>query len=331
MTPIDEELAALLALDALEPDEQADAELRMGTFPPGLAAASAVLAAAAAANPPQDLRSATLARALSRRSAGRPADGAAPCSPVDAFARTVADLNELLQSLSSDEWDALAHPEHGRVRDLVAHLVGVERLSVRWLRLDADMPVLLDHVAATRDVVADLAAAEPAEIVQQWHDAALAVLAAAASGDRARQVSFHDLRLSVAGLLVTRTFELWAHAMDISVATGRPLMRLDPERMATLSSRLMGALPLALAYRHSTAPGRTARFVLTGSAGGCYTVPLHPGSDAGEPDFTVVADAFDLCRVAARRLRPHELDVTIEGDHELADLVLAGLDAFARD
>ena len=50
------------------------------------------------------------------------------------------------------------------------------------------------------------------------------------------------------GFLITRTFELWAHAMDISVATGRPLLRLDPERMATLSNRLMGVVGAALAY-----------------------------------------------------------------------------------
>jgi len=148
----------------------------------------------------------------------------------------------------------------------------------------------------------------------------------------------------VPGLLVIRTFEIWAHAMDVASATGRPLPRLDPERMALLSGRLMAVVPFALAYRGSTAPGRIGRFVLTGSAGGCFTVPLAPVSDTppefgsgvsfdtvDEPDFTLVADALDLCRLAARRLRPAELASTVEGDRELAELVLADLDAFARD
>ena len=330
MTPFDEELAALLALDALEPDEQADAELRMGTFPLGLAEASAALAERTATVPPHDLRAITLDQALRQRGAGRPADGVTPCEPAEAFDRTVADMHELLSTLSDADWDAAAHPEHGRVRDLVAHLIGVERLSVRWLE-QADLPDLPDHVAATRHVVDELVAADPREVARQWHEAALTVSAAAASGDPARQVGFHDLTMSVDGFLVTRTFEMWAHAMDISAATGRPLLRLDPERMAVLSRRLMAAVPMALAYRRSTAPGRTARFVLTGAAGGCYTVPLHPGADVGEPDVTLVADAVDLCRLAARRLRPDELGATVEGDRDLADLVLAGLDAFARD
>ncbi len=331
MATFDDELAALLALDALEPDEQADAELLMGTFPIGLTGTSAALAETVAADPPNDLRAAMLDRALTRRPAGRPADGAAPCDPAEAFDRTIADLYQLLQSLSDEEWNAPAHPEHGRVRDLVAHLVGVERLSVRWLTPEGDVPVIPDHVAATRPVVAELADADPREVARQWHDAARTVEAAAASGDPAREVSFHDLSMSITGFLVMRTFELWAHAMDIAAATGRPLLRLDAERMAVLSSRLMAAVPDALAYRRSTAPGRTARFVLTGAAGGCYTVPLSPGADAGEPDVTIVADALDLCRIAARRLRPDELDATFEGDRPLADLVLAGLDAFARD
>jgi len=61
------------------------------------------------------------------------------------------------------------------------------------------------------------------------------------------------------------------------------------------------------------------------------TVPLHPGDTPGELDVTIVTEAIDLCRLAARRLDPEELIATIEGDRELAGLVLAGRDAFARD
>jgi len=335
MTDFEEELAALLALDALEPDEQADGELHLGTFPPGFAEVSGALAGLVAAEPPPGLRAAMLDRATDRRRGGRPVDAVPPCSPAEAFARTVADLQRLLATLTDGEWNAPAHPEHGRVRDLVAHLVGIERLSLRWLQPDESLPTLSDHVAATRAVVAELAETDPWEVARIWHGAAQAVSAAAASCP-AQSVSFHDLQVSVPGLLVIRTFELWAHAMDISVATGRSLLRLDSARMTLMSGQLMTVLPDALAYRGGALPGRSARFVLTGAAGGCYTVPLAPvaqapSAPAGEPDFTLVADAIELCRLAARRLRPDELAVTVEGDRELAELVLADLDAFARD
>lgn len=327
----DEELAALLALDALEPDEQADAELRLGTFPPGVSSTVAALAEAVTAAPPADLRERILGSALDRRPAGRPVGASEPCTSRESFTRTVAEFEALLRSLTVAEWDAPAHAEHGAVRDIVAHLIGVERISARWLRDDPDVPALPDHVAATRDTVAELRGSAPDDLVRAWTDAVHDVLAAAAGGDPARPVRWHDITLTVDRYFNTRSFELWAHGMDIALATGRPMPTMDDERMALLSGRLMAVLPYALAYRGSPLPGRAARFVLTGAAGGAYTVPLAPNEEPGEPDFVVVVDVVDLCRVAARRLRSTDLTAAVEGDRELAGHVLGALDAFARD
>jgi hypothetical protein len=59
-----------------------------------------------------------------------------------------------------------AHAEHGRVRELVAHLAGVERLVLRWLDPEDTVPDLPDHVAATRPVIAELADTDPHEIAR---------------------------------------------------------------------------------------------------------------------------------------------------------------------
>ncbi|HEU0041330.1 MAG TPA: maleylpyruvate isomerase family mycothiol-dependent enzyme [Jiangellaceae bacterium] len=292
---------------------------------------AAALAEATVTRPPAGLSADTVTRALSRRPAGRPVDAPTPCPPDEAFERTVEDLHELLGSLTDAEWSATAHPEHGRVRDLVAHLVGVERLVARWLDPTDDVPPFLDHVAATRPVVAELAGAEPGQLVTQWHAAARAVAASAAAGDRSRPITFHDLTVSIDALLMMHTAELWAHGMDIAAGTGRPLMKLDPERMAALAGSVMAAVPDALAYRRSPIQGRTVRFVLTGQAGGVYSVPLSPEASVDEPDALIVTDVVDLCLLAVRRLRPQVLVATIEGDEDLARLVVANLDAFARD
>jgi len=309
----DDEIAALLALDAPDVVEHGE-------------------------EPPPALRGGTLARALSGRRPGRPVDAVAACAPSAGFDRTVADLAALLRSLAAPEWEAPAHAEHGRVRDVVAHLIGVERLVLRWLGTGpaAQDPVAPDHVAATRPVLAELAGAEPRELARQWHEAARAVAAAAVGGGD-RPVAFHDLTLTADQLLVTRTAELWAHAIDICAATARPLPRLDMERMAMMCDALMAAVPLAMAYRGSAAPGRAARVVLTGPAGGTFTVPLAPAPplgpapQAGEPEVTIVADAVDFCRVAVRRLPADRLGAVIEGDLALGELVLASVDALARD
>jgi uncharacterized protein (TIGR03083 family) len=326
----DDEISALLAFDALAPEDEGDAGLPDPELPPGLADAAALLAEPTATGPPPALRAATLGRAVSARRPGRPPDAAPPCQPAVAFDRTVADMDDLLRSLTSDEWNAPAHAEHGRVRDLVAHLAGVERLVLRWLDPEDTVPDLPDHVAATRPVVAELAGTDPADIARQWHESAQAVAAtAAAAGDR--PVVFHDITISVDQLLVARTAELWAHAIDICRATGRPLPQLDMERMAMLCGQLVAAVPLALAYRGTIAPGRAARIVLTGPAGGAFVVPLAPQDLAVEPAVTIVTDAVGFCRVAVRRLRPDQLEAAIEGDRALGDLVLTSIDALARD
>jgi uncharacterized protein (TIGR03083 family) len=335
MTDDADQLAALLALDALEAHEQIDAELRLDTWPLEQADATVPLAEAVSTEPPSGLRGDVLAAALTRRRPGRPVSSPEPILPAEAFGRTIEEFWALLTSLTDDEWEAVAHQDHGRVRDLVAHLVGVERLNLRWLDPEDDVPYLPDHVASTRPVVESLAEAPPADVVRTWHEAALALLAAAGEHDGGQQIPFHDIAVSVDGLMTIRTFELWAHGLDIAHATGRPLPMLDDARLLLMSSRLMAALPRALAYNGVTTGDRTARFVLTGPAGGCYDVALDPaGSPPApgyEPDTTIVADVVDLCLVAAARLGHGELVRTLEGDPDLAELVLANVSAFARD
>jgi uncharacterized protein (TIGR03083 family) len=330
----DDELAALLALDALEPDDEADAELSPGTWPMSMADATLPLAETVSEEPPEDLRAQVLEAAFARRRPGGPTPSPQAVTPPEAFALTIDDFHRLLRSLSDAEAELTAHEEHGRVRDLVAHLLGIERLIARWLDPDAVVAPLPDHVAATRDTVAAMADAPFTDVVGQWHEAALAVLDAARGDDGTRRMPFHDLEVSIDGMLTMRTFELWAHGMDIALVTGRPLPELEPARLKLMSSRLMEALPGALAYRGASVGDRTVRFVLTGPAGGCYDVafatePVTGG--AADPEVTIVADVTDLCRVAAARLSPDDLRRTVEGDPALAELVLANIDAFARD
>jgi uncharacterized protein (TIGR03083 family) len=328
-------LAELLALDAIESDELSVAEGGLDTWPLEQAAAVVPLAEAVSTEPPEDLRGDVLAAALARRPAGRPVSSPQPVPPAEAFARTIEDFWSLLESLEDDEWELVAHDDHGRVRDLTAHLIGVERLNLRWVEAADEVPYLPDHVASTRAVVESFAEAPLADVARTWHESALALLAVARERDGAQEIPFHDITVSVDGLMTIRTFELWAHGMDIAHATGRSLPMLDDSRLLLMSSRLMAALPRALAYRGLTGVDHTARFVLTGPAGGCYDIALDPTASRPppgyEPDVTIIADVVDLCLVAAARLEHADLERTLEGDPALAELVLAHVSAFARD
>src|SRR5437879_151203 len=99
-----DELAALLALDALDSDEQADAELRFGTFPAGLSDVTAALAEATDTTPPADLKADMLVRANARRAPDLAVEGVQPCSVAEAFDRTIAEFHDLLSGLSAQDW-----------------------------------------------------------------------------------------------------------------------------------------------------------------------------------------------------------------------------------
>lgn len=272
-----------------------------------------------------------LARALERRPAGRPVDAPQPASPLEAFLAAAVQLDAQLVALEPAEWAAPAHHHHGTVRDLVAHLVGVERLALQWVQAPAGAELVpTDHLTA-RSASGDLAGTDGPTLGRIWFGAARRLHTASAVADPSKPILAHDLPTDVEGLLVLRAFELWAHLQDICRATGRPVPDAEDERMALMAARLMEALPVAMALRGPRITSRTARFVLTGRAGGCFDVPLGPVDVARPADVTVVADAVDACRVAARRLAAADLDAHVEGDAALAAALLAALDAFAQD
>ncbi len=51
----------------------------------------------------------------------------------------------------------------------------------------------------------------------------------------------------------------------------------------------------------------------------------------GPPDIVVTTDSIGLCRVAANRLGPSELEAGVEGDAALLGVVLVAATAFAAD
>ena len=71
------------------------------------------------------------------------------------------------------------------------------------------------------------------------------------------------------------------------------------------------------------------RVVLEGAGGGSWVQPLDLGGAPGEPVLTVVADAVEFCRVAAKRTPPADLACTVVGDASLAPSVLAAAAVFA--
>jgi uncharacterized protein (TIGR03083 family) len=251
-----------------------------------------------------------------------------------AFGRTAAELADLLATLSPDDWRQAGGRSPGSlVRDVVVHLIGVERYVLGQLGRRAPLlaPRREDHRLSLDQGARDAAAASEAELVRIWWSEAIEVLRVCTALGPEHPVTYHDLPGDVRALVLVRVFELWIHADDIRGALGRPLGELDDPRLSLMSGLLLEMLPIGMALAGTARPGRTARIVLTGPGSGRRDVALAPGQPAGEPDITVVFDTRQLCRLAGNRVPIGELDAGVRGDRSLLIPVLKGASAFAMD
>jgi uncharacterized protein (TIGR03083 family) len=252
-----------------------------------------------------------------------------------AFITTAAELGRLLETLEPDAWRLPTRVAGGAsVRDLVMHLVGVERYLLGQLghRVPIEAPRPEDHFPVLRRAAADLDGADDAQVARAWWLAVMELIGACADAGPDHEVAYHHLAGSVRGMLVVRTFELWTHDDDIRHAAVLPPNELDEPRLSLMSTTLLESLALGMALAGTTRPGRTVRIALTGPGGGMpFDAPLSPGETPGLPDLVIETSALDLCRLASNRLPIDDIDVLVEGDRSLLEPVLVGATAFAMD
>lgn len=343
--PDDLDLFAALALDALDETERAGAERFAAEHPETAEVlhryreAAALMGAAASAAPPADLARRIAARATAARTGGVPTGPwAAPdITAAEGFARAVGTLDDLLSALSSEQWAApVAEYPGWTVADVVAHLVGVDRIMGGLLGFDDTRPAPgteHDHRASTRSTQDELAGTTPTSLLATWrrHSQALADhVSEHWSSVAAEEIAVPSLiPLPVETVLVARIFEVWTHSEDICRAVGRSLVGVDPSMLRLMCPVAIAAVPYGLLMAGRPGSGRTARVVLTGPGGGAWTQALGLGDVPDEIDALVIADALGFCRLAAQRLSPAELGHHVDGDGEVAAAVLVGAAMFA--
>jgi uncharacterized protein (TIGR03083 family) len=249
------------------------------------------------------------------------------------FVRTAAELATMLDTLTPRDWSAPTAVEGASVRELVRHLVGVERYVLGQLGRGPafSAPRREDHYRISNEAAADLAGASGEAIATAWWHEVTRLIAVCGELGPQHDVAYHHLAGSVRGMLIVRAFELWTHNDDIRRAVNRPLNPLDDERLSLMSSELMSVLNLGMLLSGTTQPGRTARFNLMGSGGGSYEVALMPGEVSGTPDITITTTALDICRLASNRLSADVIDLAVDGDRALLEPILVGATAFACD
>ena len=244
---------------------------------------------------------------LQRARAERPPNVAvhavAPLSGRDTYTATMTALLRLIDILDHHDLDAVGTP-YGAVRELLGHLVAVERDFAQFLRSQTTSTEV--HTEARIDVAALSVNELHTALTSAFED----TLALAASVPSTTLVKLYGIAMPLSLWLTVRGFEAWTHDEDIRRSTGRPLVDPEPGRLAALTAAAVTLTPFVL-----DADVKPIRLVLTGSGGGVFEIgPVgraEAGPDVGVPP-TIVIDTMAYCRLAARRLTVSEADALIE-------------------
>jgi uncharacterized protein (TIGR03083 family) len=273
---------------------------------------------------PPGLRERVLAASLRARDAGRPVPDAPQISPVEAFSRTASAFYAVLCFLGDDDWRTPVLRGLD-VQGLVGHLIGVEADVHRALAGDPDVADA-EHVESTQAAALDQAVRRPAQTRTDWRRAVDRTLDLVRPADARDRVAVHGLRLPVNALLVVRAFELWTHENDIRQALGWGPSVPDPSTLRLMTDLAARLLPHA---RAALPEPVEVRLVLTGPGGGTWDVTM--GSAPAAASVAIVTDAVAFCRLAANRVTPADLDVSVTGDPVRAAAVLAAATTLALD
>jgi uncharacterized protein (TIGR03084 family) len=231
---------------------------------------------------------------------------------IDDLAAEQERLEELLDGLTTEQWESPSAAAGWTVADVVLHLAQTEEAVTasitsasgeRWER--GDQP--LDDAG---DDAVRVERASGVEVFRRWRTARRASLDALRTADPQRRTPWAAAPLRPRVLATTRLAEHWAHGLDICGPLALPFPDTDRLRhIAWLGHRTLPyAFGLAGLEPHDVfcelvAPdGSTWRF-------GPESAPSTVRGPAGE-----------FCRVGARRLDPEHTTLVAEGPHAAAAL-----------
>jgi len=322
-----EEMLAVYALDACEPDEVAEIEAVLARRPDlareaeRLSRAAAWIGASEATEPPAQMRADVLDAARARRQ-----------GPTDPVVELYVSLSDRVGQAIAELPDAaleVVTPNGLTAHDLVVHMAAQESLLAQNLGVPTiDDLDEVDIVTRTHELLPRFADGGLDDAVTLWRRSVEANRSwAVANPDRT--AIWRGLGLTRDDTLLVRSFEAWIHSDDLRRASGRATPPPDPSHLSLMSDLAGRILPLSLAAAGLEHANKTARLVLTGDGGGEWMVPMGPGETSTVADVTVTADVVDWCLLVGDRVGPDELRYEIDGDASLGRDLVASAPALA--
>lgn len=224
------------------------------------------------------------------------------------LADEVASIDELLQSLSPDDWAKQTPAPGWIVSDQVIHL-GLFDRRAQWSmtepeRFQDDMRDLMAKGGV--DVIHNAERQRsPHELLAWWREGADALATASRTLDLSARCVWYGPSMSARSMLTARLMETWAHGYDIADAVGETLMPTN--RLRHVAHIGVGARRFAFAANKREMPEGDVYVELSAPSGEVWTW--------GEPsaENSVKGDALNFCLAVTQRRHLDDCDLAVHG------------------
>lgn len=258
-----------------------------------------------------------------------------PLQPyVDAWSESAHAVLDLTDQIADHEWMLSTDLDGWTVHDVVAHLAHLEAVLAGQspdTEVDATAAGVTDTYTqagvearrghSTTDIVAELRAAVAAR------EAALTELPDDPRAPADRTPGSAPWTWET--LLRNRVVDLWCHEQDLRRALDRP-GGLDSSGARVTAGTFAAAMPFVLGKKVAPAAGTSVAWHVTGE------IPFDVGATIGDdgraapqapeqPTVRLRLSTETFCLLGAGRRRPEDLQVDIEGDEQLAGVVLSAM------
>lgn len=220
-----------------------------------------------------------------------------------------SSLDALLGDLTSDEWRAASLCPGWTVRDVVAHLAGIEHLLVDWFPDSADSPVPFERVGGFLAETSGLDGAGMLGRYRELVDRRRAQLSALTDEQWATPSMTPVGPATYGRFMGIRVFDFWVHEQDIRRPLGRPGHETGAAAEMSVDE-VEGALGYIVGKKIGLPDGMGITFRLTGPVqrdlharveGRARVVP-----ELASPDVVVTADSLTFVLLACGRIDPQE-------------------------
>ena len=253
---------------------------------------------------------------------------------VQAWREAADDVLVVGAKITDAEWERPSDCPGWRARDVLAHLVDIEEVLTADDESEPTRGVPLDEwtkvgVDWRREVPpAQLLTALEAAV--QWRHAYLTDNPPDDPKGTPPRLPAHR-QWDWDTLLRNRAIDMWVHAQDIRRAVDRPGGFDNAGAQVTISAFGFG-MPYVIGKKVQPSAGTTVVWDIDGTHPARHAVEMTESGRAvplpeppAEPTVRLGMDTETFVVLAAGRRTPEDVEVSVSGDAELADLVLRGM------